>query len=93
MSYPAKKGMYRDKNDVYRFERPGLDQVSQTKRWYKGEVVRRLLDSKGEVKRKNKQEAEVYAEEADVAGMLFRRCPDPGMGDGDIRVNVYFQPL
>lgn len=94
MSYYPKKGMSIDqKTGMHTFDRKGLPQNDLTKRWYRGEVVRKATNSKGEVVRKDKQVAEVYAREADVVGMLFRRCPDPGMGDGDIRTNVYFQPL
>lgn len=93
MGYPAKKGMYRTKEDVYRFVEPGTGQGPATKMWYRGEVVRKAFDSKGEVKRKNKQETTVFAHEADVVALTLRRCPSPDMGDGDVRTNVYFRPL
>lgn len=93
MSYYPKKGMHLTKEKVAVFDRPGLPQNDLTKRWWKGEVIRKATNSKGEVVRKNKQEAEVFAREDQVAGMLCRRCPDPGMGDGDVQMNVYYEPL
>lgn len=93
MGYPAKKGMYRTKEDVYRFQDPGTGQGPSTKRWFRAEVTRRAIDSKGEVKRRNKQATSLYAHEAEVVALALRHCPSPDMGDGDIRTNVYFRPL
>lgn len=95
MSYYPKKGMHLDPKTgmaIYNeCNTPG--EPGAGKRWYSGEVVRKAVNSKGEVVRKNKQQAEVFCEEGAAAAMIFRRCPDPGMGDGDIRVNLYFGPM
>jgi hypothetical protein len=93
MSYYPKKGMYRNKTGVHRFSDPRRDQGPQTKRWFHVEVIRRAYNGKGEVVRRNKQSTAVYAEEAEAVGMGVRRCPDPGMGDGDVRTNVYYSAL
>jgi hypothetical protein len=93
MGYPAKKGMYKTKEGVYRFQEPGIDPGLPTKKWYHVEVTRRAFDSKGEVKRKNKQETTVFAYEDAVVGLGMRRCPTPDMGEGDVKTNVYFRPL
>lgn len=93
MGYPAKKGMYRDENSVYRFQQPGTPKGLPNKRWFRAEVVRRAIDSKGETKRRNKQVTSLFTTESEVVALAMRHCPSPDMGDGDIRTNVYFRPL
>ena len=96
MSYFPKKGMYRDDNGVARFVDGGHPSAGPVgKQWFRGEVVRRQYDGKGEVTRKNKQAATVFAREAEVAGYLFARCPDPWSGSdgGRTTVEVYYEPL
>lgn len=94
MSYYPKKGMYRESTGVARFEDPGtMPEPAAGKRWYHVEVVRRAYNGKGEVVRKNRQTASVFCREEEAVGMGTRRCPDPGMGEGDVRTNVYYRPL
>lgn len=96
MSYFPKKGMYRDNGRVNRFaEQTEERRPYAAKRWFHVEVVRRVVDGKGETMKKNKQVAEVFAKETDVISFAMRRCPDPWVGDGSGTpiMNIYWRPL
>lgn len=91
---PAPKGQFVDPDTgVRKFLEPGQPRGTG-KRRFKGEVVRRAYNGKGELLRKNRQEAEVFAHEAEAAGLIARHCPDPwpGMEAAETTCNVYFQP-
>jgi hypothetical protein len=50
------------------------------KSWFGVQVIRLVIDSKGEIIRKNKQIASVFALPENAVGMGLRRCPDPWPG-------------
>lgn len=94
MSYYPPKGMHRNRDGVAVFDSPATPPVpTAKKRWWRVEVLRRAFNGRGEVVRRVKQEADVFGEEEAAPGMGFRRCPDPGMGDGDVRTTVSVYPL
>jgi hypothetical protein len=54
--------------------------AAEGKSWYGIQVIRVVLDSKGEVVRKNKQVTSVFTTSEHAAGMGLRRCTDPWPG-------------
>ena len=88
-----RNGMYVDKMGFMRFLSPGTAMTPDGKRWYVGTIVRKIVDSHGEVIRKVKQEAEVFSLVKDAIAMLFKRCPDPFAGtaiEGELKVSIEY---
>lgn len=60
------------------------------KRWFQVEVVRRRIDSKGELLEKDSQTTEVYARPGEAEGFALARCPSRlKVNEGEIRTNVW----
>lgn len=96
MSYYPNKKMYRDENGVDRFLDPGTaPPAGKAKRWFRGEVVRKLYNGKDEVIKKSRQVANVFAFEDEVPGLVACQCPDPFQGVEAARTSckVYYRPL
>ena len=94
MSYYPKKGMHRDKHGIAVFDQQPRWDWPQAKRWFRAEVVRVVLDGRGEVVRRNKQAAAVYAVEEEAAGLALRQCPDPWPGQTPTpQLQVAFWPI
>lgn len=94
-SLTAKKGMWVD-GEVTRFNAPGTAfEPGRGKSWFRGSVVRTQYDGKGEVIRRDKQTATVFAREDEVAGYLSARCPDPfiGMDASESKTKVFYEAL
>lgn len=95
MSYFPKKGMHRDQNGVSRFDQQPLP-ASPAKRWFQAEVVRRVLDSKGELVKKSRQTTSFYSVPEEAASMAVKRCPFPWPGQdlgGKLKESVSYWPL
>lgn len=86
----AQKGMYVDGQGVLRYrDQPQPIEPGAGKGRFHVTVTRKVYDSKGEVTRKNVQEADVFCQESRAAAYGVRQCPDPWPGgDGDVRTRV-----
>jgi hypothetical protein len=68
--------------------------IADGKAWFGVQVVRFVMDSKGEIVRKNKQTTSVFTLPEDAVGVGLRRCPDPWPGqDPKPQMNVSFWKL
>jgi len=99
MSYHPKKGMHlKDPTKPGRNQMQLFD-VQQTlstsgKKWFRGTVLRKAVDGRGNAVKKDKQTAEVFCRESDVIGLLFKSCPTNMQGvEGTIETNVWYNPL
>jgi len=92
-SRPAPEGMWIDDGDNLRFTSEQTPPMTREgKSWFTVQVVRVVVDGKGEIIRKNKQLASVFAKESEALGFGIRRCPDPWPGQEpkpDTKISIW----
>ena len=94
MSYHPKKGMHNNEQGVAVFDNPAaVPTPGGGKRWWLGKVTREVVNGKGDVLRRSKQQALVFAKEADVVAMVCRQCTEiTTVAEGDVRTKVSYGP-